>query len=112
MQASLMQAQTPAPQPTAAATPGLSRAERWDGSFVGCQANATPTERAKWGKKVPIVCGCLSTYLVNLCQKTEADNPETVKNCLLNLNAAEANKVIDECFAKAKIEVVLNPFIK
>jgi hypothetical protein len=110
MQASLIQAQTPAPQP--AATPSLSRAERWDGSFVGCQANATPAERAKWGKKVPLVCGCLATYLVNLCQKTEADDPEKVKSCLLTLNPTEANKVVDECYLKAKIEVVLNPFIK
>jgi hypothetical protein len=49
---------------------------------------------------------------VNLCQKTEADDPEKVKNCLLNLNQTEANKVIEGCYAKAKIEEVLNPFIK
>jgi hypothetical protein len=110
LQATLVYGQTPTPQP--ATTPSLSRAERWDGSFVGCQANATPAERSKWGKKVPLVCGCLATYLVNLCQKTEADDPEKVKSCLLNLNPTEANKVVDECYLKAKTEVVLNPFIK
>ena len=104
--------QTPVPVPTQAPAANLTKVERWDGSFVGCQANATPAERTKWGKRVPVVCGCLATYLVNLCQKTETDNAETVKACLLNLNHADATKVIDECFAKAKIEVVLNPFIK
>ncbi len=116
LQTSGAQAQTPTPSPAPIATqepaPKLSRAERWDGSFIGCQANATPVERAKWGKRVPVVCGCLATYLVNLCQKTEGDNPDTVKACLLNLNHAEATKVIDECFVKAKVEAVLNPFIK
>ena len=91
----------------------ITRAQRWEGSFRMCMANATAEEIKRFSGSLPNACGCLATYLISNCAKTDKSSSTEVGKCANEIvKKIDVVAIMAQCAENKNEQDTVNPFLK